>query len=197
MWRRDEAFVRCHDSSYGATEFNPRRDISQRFRPFTSQGRTVPTLYGSSDLIGALSETLFHFVPADGEARRLRQSHLLKWLASTLAPRRDLKLVDLRDVTLSTLGLGLTREALIDSSAHVYPASAQWASAFFHSRAKPDGLVWNSRQYRPAEAFILFARGRVARSDLAIVQPPMPLYGGPGFDRVLEAAESVGITIVT
>ncbi len=192
---RDNA--RCHDSSYGATEFNPHREISQRFRPFTSRGRTVPTLYGATELIGALSETLFHLVPPEGEDRCVRQSRLMEWMLSTLAPRRDLALVDLRDVALPTLGFGLTREALIDSPDLSYPATARWASAFFHSSAKPDGLVWNARQDRKAEAMILFARGRVARHDLEVVQPPMPLYGSPGFDRVLEAAESAGITIVT
>src|SRR5712691_12060591 len=130
-WRGGETFARCHDSSYGATEFNPRREISQRFRPFASLGRTVPTLYGANKLIGALSETLFHLVPPDGEARRVRQSRLMEWMLSTLAPRRDLALVDLRDIALPTIGFGLTREALLDSPAISYPATARWAADYY------------------------------------------------------------------
>src|SRR5438105_4342794 len=146
VFRRGSSFVRCHDSSFGANEFNPRRDISQRFRPFVSRGRTVPTLYGSDELIGALSETLFHMIPPKGSARRVRVSRLLAWLSSTLAPRRDLRLVDLRDDALDDHPFGLTRADLIDSPATVYPETAEWASAYFHSRAEPDGLAWNPRQ---------------------------------------------------
>jgi hypothetical protein len=192
---RGSRFIRCHDSSYGANEFNPRRDVSQRFRPFVARGRTVPTLYGSDELIGALSETLFHMIPPEGHSRRVRASRLLAWLSSTLAPRRDLRLVDLRDDVLDDHPLGLTRADLIESPATVYPETAEWASAFFHTRAKPDGLVWNARQDRDKLAFVLFARGRVARSDLRIVDPPISLFT-TGFERVLEAAEQAGITIV-
>jgi hypothetical protein len=193
--RRGTSFVRCHDSSYGASEFNPRRDISQRFRPFVARGRTVPTLYGSDELIGALSETLFHMIPPEGRSRRIRASRLVAWLSSTLAPRRDLRLVDLRDEALEGHPLGLARADLIDSPATVYPETAEWASAFFHARAAPDGLVWNARQDRDKLAFVLFARGRVARSDLTIVDPPLSLFT-TGFERVVEAAEAAGITIV-
>jgi hypothetical protein len=193
--RQGSSFVRCHDSSYGANEFNPRRDISQRFRPFVARGRTVPTLYGSDELIGALSETLFHLLPPEGPSRRIRASRLLAWLSSTLAPRRDLRLVDLRDEALEDHPLGLTRADLIDSPATAYPETAEWASAYFHAKVEPDGLVWNARQDRNKLAFVLFARGRVARSDLAIVEAPLSLFT-TGFERVLEVAEEAGITIV-
>jgi hypothetical protein len=160
-----------------------------------SRGRTVPTLYGSNELIGALSETLFHMIPPQGSSRRVRASRLLAWLSSTLAPRRDLRLVDLRDEALDDHPLGLTRADLIDSPATVYPETADWASAYFHSTAEPDGLAWNARQDRDKLAFVLFGRGRVARSDLRIVDPPLSLFT-TGFERVLEAADEVGITIV-
>jgi hypothetical protein len=160
-----------------------------------SRGRTVPTLYGSNELIGALSETLFHMIPPKGSSRRVRASRLLAWLSSTLAPRRDLRLVDLRDEALGDHPFGLTRADLIDSPATVYPETAEWASAYFHSTAEPDGLVWNARQDRDKLAFVLFGHGRVARSDLRIVDPPLSLFT-TGFERVLEAADEAGITIV-
>lgn len=188
-------FVRCHDSSYGANEFNPRRDISQRFRPFSSRGRTVPTLYGSDELIGALSETLFHMLPPTGTSRRIRASRLLAWMSSTLSPRRDLRLIDLRDQALEDHPFGLTRADLIDSPATAYPETAEWAATYFHAATEPDGLAWNARQDRATLAFILFARGRVARSDLKVVDPPLSLFTS-GFERVIEAAEGAGITIV-
>ena len=194
VWRAGTALVRCHRSTYGATELNTRSDVSQRFRPFAAGGRTVPTLSGSELLAGALSETLFHDVPVTGPARRIRISRLLEWLGSTIAPRRDLRLADLRDASLGALGL--TREHLIESPALAYPETAEWARALFHSPAAADGLVWNARQRREKLAMILFGRGRVARSDLEVVEPPLPLAIGRGLELVLEAAERAGITIV-
>ena len=92
-------------------------------------------------------------------------------------------------------GSEFTRADLIDSPATVYPETAEWASAYFHSTAQPDGLVWNARQDRDKLAFVLYGRGRVARSDLRIVDPPLSLFT-TGFERVLEAADKAGITIV-
>ncbi|MGH3002913.1 MAG: RES family NAD+ phosphorylase [Gaiellaceae bacterium] len=193
-WKRGDPFLRCHDSSFGASEFNPRRDVSMRFRPFSSRGRTVPTLYGSATISGALSETLLHLVPATGHDRRLRQSKLVAHVISTLASRRDLQLVDLRDEALDDLGMA--RAGLIESPPAAYPETAAWASAFFHCRSRPDGLVWNSRQERESLAFVLFARGRVDRRDLDVVVPPEPLALGDGLDRVYEVAEQLDLTII-
>ena len=196
MWRAGSPILRCHDSRFGATEFNARRDVSLRFRPFTSRGRTVPTLYGSDELTGALSETLFHLAPPGGGARRVRFTRLVPYVTSTLAPRRDLRLVDLRDVALTSSRYGLTRADLVESPAAVYPDTARWASAYFHSAAAPDGLVWNARQDRGALALVLFGRGRVDRRDLVVVEAPLPLAAGDGYLRALEAADRMGVTIV-
>jgi hypothetical protein len=165
-----------------------------RFRPVASRGRTVPTIYGSEAITGALSETLLPLVPATGPDRRLRQSRLVPFVISTLAPRRDLQLVDLRDDSVGRLGL--TRAALIESPAEAYPVTAGWASAFFHCPAEPDGLVWNSRQEPQTVAFVLFARGRVDRRSLEVVDPPQPLAVGRGLDRAYEAAERLDLTII-
>lgn len=194
VWDTERKFVRCHNSEFGASEFNPRRNVSMRFRPFSSRGRTVPTIYGSAEITGALSETLLHLVPATGPDRRLRQSKLVPFVISTLAPRRDLQLVDLRDEALDELGL--TRAALIESPAEAYPETASWASALFHCSAEPDGLVWNSRQEPQTVAVVLFARGRVQRRDLRVVDPPEPLAVGRGLDRVYDTAERLDLTII-
>ena len=193
VWDAGREFVRCHDSGYGATEFNPRRDISQRFRPFVIERRTVPTLYGSESAEGALSETLFHAVPTAGPDRRLRLSRLLAWEISHLTPLRDLRLADLRDEALDALQL--TRQGLIESSANSYPWTAKVAQVLFESPLKPDGLVWNARQGRHDLAMVLFARKRVARDDLDVSRIPIPMAVGEGHEQVLAVAESVGITI--
>jgi hypothetical protein len=193
-WKAGAEIVRCHNSEYGANEFNPKR-ISQRFRPFTSRRRTVPTLYGSESMKGALSETLFHAVPVDGPDRSVRLSRLIAWQGSRLAPVRDLRLIDLRDEALEDLGTN--REDLIESPASSYPVTAEWADTLFHCSRQPDGLVWNSRQAKDQLALVLFERGRVSREDLDVVKVPMPLAVGRGLDLVYEVAEELEIVLVS
>lgn len=194
IWKAGVEIVRCHHSAYGATEFNPKR-ISQRFRPFTSRRRTVPTLYGSESIKGALSETLFHAVPVDGPDRSVRLSRLVAWQVSRLAALRNLRLIDLRDPALADLET--TREDLIESPADSYPVTAEWADTLFHDALEPDGLVWNSRQAKDQLALILFERGRVARADMDVVKEPMPLAVGRGLDLAYEAAEELEITLTS
>lgn len=194
-WKAGRQFARCHHSAYGATEFNREPGLSQRFRPFVARRRTVPTLYGSETLDGALSETLFHTVPLGGPDRRVRLSRFDPWLLSRLSPRRDLRLADLRDRALARLDI--TREELIESPASTYPETAGWASALYHCPLEPDGLVWNARQGDQDPALILFQRGRVKRQDLSIEQRPIPLAVGPGLELAYEVAERVGITLTS
>ena len=186
--------MRCHDSTYGATEFNPDAKISQRFRPFTARRRTVPTLYGSRTVAGALSETLFHAVPVDGPDRKVRLSRLDAWQISHLAPMRALQLADLTDPNLEAIEMA--REELIESPAIEYPRTAEWAQALFHCPLQPDGLVWNARQGRKDLALVLFQRGRVRRQDLEIVKPPVPMAVGRGAELAYAAAEDMEITLV-
>lgn len=193
-WAAGREIIRCHDGIYGSTEFNPKRS-SQRFRPFTSRRRTVPTIYGAESTVGALSETLFHAVPTEGSDRRARLSMLGSWEISWLEPKRDLRLADLRDDRLPDLGL--SREELIESPASAYPRTAEWAAALYHCPLEPDGLLWNSRQLPSEEAFVLFGRDRVARGDLSMSLPSEALTVGRGLDLAYEAAEAIGITLVS
>jgi hypothetical protein len=164
-----------------------------RFRPFTSTRRTVPTLYGADDFDGALSETVFHDVPVRGPERAVLTSSLLPWLHSAIAPRRALRLADLRGYGLGRIGLN--RAQLIESPASAYVWTARWAQALYQCPAAPDGLLWISRQYDRAAALILFAR-RVHRRDLRVVEPPRPLAVGEGLEAVREAAERARILLV-
>jgi hypothetical protein len=191
-WPAGREIIRCHSSDYGATEFNPSRRPG-RFRPFTVTRRTVPTLYGAEDIDAALSETMFHDVPVSGSGRQILVSSLLPWLQSTIAPTRQLRLVDLRGFGLRRIGT--TRASMIDSPATSYEATARWARALHECPRLPDGLLWICRQYDLSAALILFGR-RVSRHELRVVQPPRPLAIGPGLDSVRAAAESAGILIV-
>jgi hypothetical protein len=125
----------------------------------------------------------------------VRLSRLVAWQVSRLAPKRDLRLIDLRDEALG--GLGTTRKELIESPASSYAATAEWAAALFHCSLEPDGLVWCSRQAGDQLAMVLFARGRIERSELEVVQAPLPLAIGKGAELAYETAEDLEITLVS
>ncbi|MEP7009521.1 MAG: RES family NAD+ phosphorylase [Acidobacteriota bacterium] len=187
-----EPIVRCHDGRYGATEFNPGLGAG-RFHPFTVKGRYIPTIYGSSDLDGALSETLFHDVPVETGLRAIDRLVLRPLLVSVIAARRPLRFAQLHSSGLGRLGL--RRAELIDSEASSYSATASWAKALHACPERFDGLVWISRLHDTSRAVVLFG-DRVERRDLELIDSPLPLYLGPGYSKVLEAAEVAGIGVL-
>lgn len=194
-WDPGRLLIRCHKSDYGATEFNPgnlkRRG---RFSPFPgAKGRLVPFLYGADSEDGALSETVFHDVPVRGPGRTVSRSQLRTMLLSILAPRRVLTLVQLTGYGLDRLEV--SRAELIESEADQYERTAAWARALHARCLDADGLVWMSRQHDSSRALILFG-DRLAREDLEVVEPPLPLYYGPGLEKVQRAAEQAGIAVL-
>ncbi len=192
-WERGNPFLRCHDSRFGATEFNPGIG-GGRFHPLhTLRNDSVSTLYGSDTLDGALSETVFHNIPVRGRQRSLRHASLRSLLFSTLAPRRDLKLAQLHGYGLRRLSL--TRRQLIETESKQYPKTRRWGEALHRSNLRFDGLIWVSRQHDTSLAIVLFG-DRVDRNDLEVVEPPLPLAWGPGMDSIQQAAEEAGIVII-
>lgn len=153
----------------------------------------VPTLYGVSTLEGALAESIFHNVPVRGPKKLIRRYRLKPLLVSTIAPRRDLKLVQLHGYGLDRLRV--SRAELIDSRARQYPRTAAWAAALHARREDADGLIWTSRKHDTSLALVLFG-DRVRRDDLEVIEPPVPLFSGDGYAEVQRAAELSGITIL-
>jgi hypothetical protein len=193
LWSAGKVMYRVHHSAYGSTEFNP-GEGSGRFHPiFTSDGRAIPTLYGSGTVDGALSETVFHRVPLSGPGKRVASSALKPLVLCTLACRRDLVLIELQGFGLRKLGV--TRRQLIDTDVDQYERTRLWAEALYAREPQADGMVWMSRQHDVSEALVLFGT-RVARKELEVIESPR------GFDRaaperaeINRAAEAAGITI--
>ncbi len=184
--------LRCHDSRFGATEFNPGLGDG-RFHPMADEeGRSIPTLYASTTPNGALSETVFHNVPIRGPRRRIRLPTLRSLMLSTLTPRRDLQLAQLHGHGLRRLQV--SRRDLVESEASQYAWTRRWGESIHRSR-DVDGLVWVSRQHDTSFAAVLFG-DRVARDDLEVLEPPLPLAWGPGLERVWQAAEAADILVV-
>lgn len=193
LWPRGSPLLRCHDSRFGATEFNPGFGAG-RFHPLVAGGgQPIPTLYGSGSFAGALSETVLHNVPIRGPHRRVRQQRLLPLMVSTLAPRRDLRLVQLHGLGLRRLRVA--RVELIETQTGDYPRARRWAEALHRCDARPDGLAWVARQHDTSLAVVLFG-DRVERAELEVVEPPLPLAWGPGLERVQQAAEAADILLI-
>lgn len=153
----------------------------------------MPTLYSASTLEGALSESIFHNVPVRGSKKFIRRYRLKPLLVSTIAPRRDLKLVQLHGYGLDRLRV--SRAELIDSTARQYPRTAAWAAVLHARREDADGLIWMSRKHDTSLSLVLFG-DRVRRDDLEVIEPPLPLFSGDGYAEVKRAAEQAGITIL-
>lgn len=193
QWDAGKAIIRVHDSTFGASEFNPGKG-GGRFHPLVKRsGASIPTIYGSNTFDGALSETVFHNVPITGAARMVARSSLMPMLACTLRPTRPLRLVQLRGFGLRKCNL--TRAQIIDTDADQYPKTRAWGVAFHDAVAGADGLIWMSRQHDSSEAIVLFGT-RVQRHELEVIAAPRSLYPpSADYHDVLAAAEAAGITV--
>ena len=195
LWPAGKPIARCHKAEMGATEFNI-TTASRRFRPVSSPGGTVPTIYGADMSAGALSETVFHDVPIRGPARRIQRKSLTHMIVSNIVATRELRLVELHGAGLGQLNV--RHAELIETSASQYPRTAVWAQALYDHAGGFDGLIWRSRQFNDSLAMMLWG-DRVSRFDDLQSdpdQPPLPLLLGPGFEMVLELANNSGITVV-
>jgi RES domain len=187
------SIYRIHSLRFHATGFNPGLGRG-RFHPFADRrGRQVPTMYGSSSLDGALSETVFHSVPVRGRNRAIRRSTLRHLALSIVTPERALTLVRLHGHGLRRLRV--TRRELIETEADEYPNTIRWASALHRADAQFDGLEWVSRQHDTSRALVLFG-DRVTEAELTRTDGPIPLGWAHGFQEVQRAAEEAQILII-
>jgi hypothetical protein len=179
----------------GATEFNT-TEVSRRFRPVIGAAGTVATIYGADLDQGALSETVFHDVPARGNAKRIQRRALIHMVLSTITPTRELRLVRLHGAGPNRLKA--THANLIETSARQDPRTALWGQALYEYDPSFDGLVWRSRQFNDSLALMLWG-DRVHRFTDLEFDPdkgPLPLYIGEGLDKVQRLADDCDITVI-
>jgi RES domain-containing protein len=195
-WPAGQPLFRCYDVNWGARDFYAGDEAHRgRFHPVTPAGADspLPVLYCAEDVIGAVSETVFHDVPVRG-VKQVPHAKLVHRLIVPLISVRDLTLIDLTSPGLSRLGL--SRVELIDSDPRSYPGTAEWASALHDHPAKADGLLWVSRLHDRSACVVLFG-DRVAPVDLAVQDgvAPLLLGVGAGLELVSAAADRAAITI--
>lgn len=195
-WKRGELIVRVFNHTYPPNGFNPGEagGVVGRFHFFPgADGRSIPVLYGSDCGDGAISETVFHDVPIEGEHRVVPEVRLDALSIIRLVPEREIRLAEM-------LGHGLRRyqlrpEDLTSTEPDQYARTIPWAQALHATVREIDGIVWMSRQFNAARALVLFG-DRVSSIDLAVQSMPLPLRIGPGRVLVDRAANQADIAIV-
>ncbi|TVP74120.1 MAG: RES domain-containing protein [Nitriliruptor sp.] len=200
---------RGHKSRYRAQEAVPARpDLP----PVTQMSRFAPVrgqahVYVARREIAALLESAFHSLVPDSP--RIHWPQLVHWSLSHVTLRRDVRLIDLRDPVLTTLGLD--RNQLVATDPAHYPCTRRWAErlAGRHIGGKPTvGLLWHSRQaeihaeqgVRPLLADVLVGE----QAEVAVLWPttrqhlltaegtPTPLSTGRGLALVQDLANLLG-----
>ena len=158
---------RVHRTTFRAAEFNPGRGGQTRFAPFNDgNGVPVSSLYASATLAAAIHETIFHDVPANARTKTVRLDDVCIRTHSELRTNRDLRLVELRNVTLGNWGI--SRRDLITSSPALYGQTVLWAKAIHRDIPNAEGLVWTSNQCDPDDACLFFG-DRVVESDFTAI----------------------------
>lgn len=196
-WPAGTPFVRVYDPSYPPNGFNPgpgKAVVKGRFHFFEDEtGGVVPALYGAATAEAAIAETIFHDTPVKGFPRVVFESRLVRASMVSVAPSRELRLVELHGFGLRRLEV--TPEELTSTSAATYSQTIPWARALHQGLPDTDGLVWMSKQFNSAKAIVLFG-DRVTTRELSVVDLPLPLLTGPGRTFVDMAANRAGILIL-
>lgn len=188
QWAQDQAlpdvtlpagreWFRVHDAVDGCAAPTPGYG-NTRFAPFDDAvGKRVPTLYLADSLAAALLGTALHDLDPDCRRRRYVAEASLhgKHHAHVIAPS-ELLLVDLRDPSLSSLGLG--RAQVATSHEEHYSCTRQVAKAVHASPQHVSGILWHSRQAEltkqpPAEIAVVFGdRVTTERGTWKLVERP-------------------------
>jgi hypothetical protein len=204
------ALRRGHKRRYPADAPVPGIDVMPvptqmtRFAPVTG----APHAYVARREVAALLETVLHdAVPGEP---RIRWHQLTHWSISHVTLLRDVRLVDLRDPALATLGL--ERRQLVATDPGHYPCTRRWAE-HLHGRGiggrATQGLIWHSRQaelhaehgVRPLLADVLVGE----QAEVAVLWPStdgpplLELHDGPwhldvgrGFELMRDVANLLG-----
>ncbi|MCY4141238.1 MAG: RES family NAD+ phosphorylase [Rhodobacteraceae bacterium] len=184
---------RVHRTTFRAAEFNPGRGGQTRFAPFAdASGSPVPSLYASATLPAAIHETIFHDVPAHARTKTVRHDEVFIRTHSVLHTNRDVRLVELRNVTLGAWGI--SRKELITSSPALYGQTVLWAKAIHRDIPDADGLVWTSNQCDPDDVCLFFG-DRVVENDFTAVRSRDGATDKSYLDDVMVEGRLRGITL--
>jgi len=187
-----------------ATRFSTRTGRLLRFSPIVSSDLTVvPAWYGATSQAGAIFESIFHDVRPSHQDRRIAPNQYINRILAPVVTARSLTLVDLTTDGLHSIGI--SRAALIESTARRYGWTLGQAVLLRKAALAADGFVWVSRARDTAVSVVLDGnredRGdredRGGRGMLIPGEgPALPLGIGAGLELLRTLAEAARITIV-
>lgn len=190
----DTVLYRVHDDQFAADSYNPGSTPARPTHRFSFFGSpTIPVLYASDTLEGAVSETILHDIPAAGgrvEARVVRTKVL-----STVVVQRPLRLLSLHGLGFRKIGAEEDSITRTPPSDHV--STVPWAEAAH--RTGLDGLCWMSRHHDTSRAVVLFGATAApgASADVRTEPGTARPFALPGhLDRLTLMLAGLGIDIV-
>ncbi len=197
-WNAGLPMTRAHGHQYEPAAFNSTQGLDFRFSSIvTDAGTPIGVLYCADSLSGALSETLFHTLSADGDRlkpRTIPRATVEKFAISVIGCNRPLRLIDLTGHGIGREGMPITHGELILSGAIHYASTRLWAKAFHDHPEHVDGFLWVSRQYNLAKAMMLFG-DRVDRDALVVVEGPLLAGRPPMIDKIEDEARKARVVI--
>ena len=199
LWEAGVPIHRAHGKQFDPLSFNRKQGLDFKFSSLNVDGCPIGVLYGADSLMGAISETLFHTIPADGDRikpRAIARASIEKYALSVVQPTRPLKLIDLTGHGLGRQGMPVTHGELILSSAAHYAHTRAWAEAFYRHPVQADGFLWVSRQYNLSRAMLLF-EDRVGTGHLILAEETALAGRSPIIEHIEDAAMDARIVIIT
>ena len=159
----NDVVCRAFEFRFGYDSFNPGLGDT-RFAPLMRNPEPpIPTLYGGTDDLGVLLESVLHDVHQDVPDRVIYEAIVRGFGLAYMRLPRVLALVDFRNAALERYGL--SRGQIVSTTAEHYSCTREWAM-WLHGLSiggvQPDGILWHSRQAellkadRLSEVFVLF-----------------------------------------
>lgn len=181
---------RVHDSEYAGDAFHPGGPDAKHSR-FSFFGIPhVPVLYLGATEECAIAETILH---DKVKGSSIDSTDYVDKVLSKVTTGRELRLVSLKGFGLSRLGTSPAQ--LTASPARYYDQTRPWAEAA-HRLDSVDGIIWMSRAYNEARAYMLFGDRVTDPDDLDSGAGAVKVYGaGDGLDRLIEICRMVDVRI--
>ncbi|MFG6080327.1 RES family NAD+ phosphorylase [Paracoccus litorisediminis] len=151
---------RIHSKDWAANAFNASPDSDARFSTIRSEkGEIIPTLYAAQSFECSVCETILRS-PDTPRGMAHGQPHIIspRAHAHRLHSRISIK-VPLSLVDISIAGqrrMGVEHNALLAGPRSTYPATRAWAEAIHTVFPAAQGIIYQSHQWGPEWALVLF-----------------------------------------
>jgi hypothetical protein len=191
---------RIHLDSFGATEFNGTNMGNARFSPIRdAAGQIIPTIYAGQTFECAVCEIILRCPDTPSRA------------STSVAPRDIVHPYDHRErihshvrttqdlnlVSITATGqrkIGVNGNGLLAGPKSTYPVTQGWAERIHGACPSAQGLYYNSYQYGPEFAVVLF--GDRLPADILDALSSRPVVDPDCHDEIYKLADSLSIDYV-